>query len=195
MFSSTKKELEGMFVDLSTVKFTSDTLEFNDYPFEPSIAFRKKKFTPSEIESVDFSSHPPAVKIGNELLFVSSSLKGDLMTFVKQNNIKIIERPDIWSWILEPFLDTIFSDENNQFLSLKLSQHGFSEAFIFSLREEIEIQMLRYNFDTMLWEWIHLGLKDVLCAMRVKYDKTKFKEFYSKAMEIALTKPIENKID
>ena len=44
--------------------------------------------------------------------------------------------------------------------------------------------MLKYNFDTMLWEWISLGLPDVLQAMRVKYSDEEFEEFYKRAMTI-----------
>jgi hypothetical protein len=38
----------------------------------------------------------------------------------------------------------------------------------------------------MLWEWGALGLSDVLRAMRTKYDKEQYREFYKKSMEIAL---------
>lgn len=38
----------------------------------------------------------------------------------------------------------------------------------------------------MLWDWNGLGLPDVLGAMRVKYTKEEFAEFYKRAMEIQL---------
>jgi len=46
--------------------------------------------------------------------------------------------------------------------------------------------MLKYNFDTMLWEWCFLGTLDVLSAMRTKYKKEQYKEFYERVMKIAL---------
>ncbi|WP_417602277.1 hypothetical protein [Owenweeksia hongkongensis] len=46
--------------------------------------------------------------------------------------------------------------------------------------------MLKYNFDTMLWEWGGLDLSDVLAAMRVKYNDEDFGNFYKQAMEIQL---------
>jgi len=46
--------------------------------------------------------------------------------------------------------------------------------------------MIKYNFDTMLWEWVDLDLFDVLRAMRVKYDAAEFNKFYWEAMRIAL---------
>ena len=39
----------------------------------------------------------------------------------------------------------------------------------------------------MLWEWGGLGAEDVLKAMRTKYDKEDFKEFYDKVMKLALS--------
>ena len=38
----------------------------------------------------------------------------------------------------------------------------------------------------MLWDWGVLGLSDVLGAMRVKYNKEEFVDFYNRAMEIQL---------
>ncbi len=57
-------------------------------------------------------------------------------------------------------------------------------AQVAAIRKEVSQQMYRYNFDTMLWEWISLGLLDVLQAMRVAYSDRAFEEFYNKAMAI-----------
>ena len=46
--------------------------------------------------------------------------------------------------------------------------------------------MYKYNFDTMLWEWVGFSAFDVLRAMRTKYDKDEFREFYKRVMGIAL---------
>lgn len=52
--------------------------------------------------------------------------------------------------------------------------------------------MLKYNFDTMLWEWGGFDASDVLRAMRTKYRKEEFEDFYRRVMEIALlTKKLE----
>jgi hypothetical protein len=55
-----------------------------------------------------------------------------------------------------------------------------------SLRAEVENQMLKYNFDTMLWEWGGFGASDVLRAMRTKYNKNEFSDFYERVMKTAL---------
>lgn len=65
-----------------------------------------------------------------------------------------------------------------------LSENGISNEEVKNIRNEVKNQMIKYNFDTMLWEWGGLGLEDVLAAMRAKYNDKKFSEFYKRAMEI-----------
>jgi len=82
-------------------------------------------------------------------------------------------------------LDTEYSVETNERLNLLLAKFGLAIDMVASIRQEVKIQMLKYNFDTMIWEWIHLGALNVLCAMRSKYDVKQFADFYSRVMEIA----------
>ena len=65
-----------------------------------------------------------------------------------------------------------------------MNKGGISNDEINSIRNEVKDQMMKYNFDTMLWEWGGLGLEDVLAAMRAKYNKVKFDDFFKRAMEI-----------
>lgn len=187
MFSTSKDEVKELLVDLGEVTIGQDILTFTDYPFRPSIAFKQATFKPSDIDNIDPTGYPPTIKVGNELLFVSAKQKDELKKFVADNNIKTVDRLDIWSWILEPFLDTEFTAETDQRLTTLLEDYGLTADKVKSLRAEVETQMLKYNFDTMLWEWGGLGVSDVLRAMRTKYNKEQYREFYKRAMEIALT--------
>jgi hypothetical protein len=187
MFSTSKDEVKELLVDLGEVTIGQDTITFTDYPFKPSIAFKQATFKPSDIDNIDPTGYPPTIKVGNELLFVSAKQKDELIKFVADNNIKTVDRLDIWSWILEPFLDTEFTAETDQRLTTLLEDYGLTADIVKSIRAEVETQMLKYNFDTMLWEWGGLGVSDVLRAMRTKYNKEQYREFYKRAMEIALT--------
>jgi hypothetical protein len=187
MFSTSKDEVKELLVDLGEVTIGQDILTFTDYPFRPSIAFKQATFKPSDIDNIDPTGYPPTIKVGNELLFVRAKQKDELKKFVADNNIKTVDRLDIWSWILEPFLDTEFTAETDQRLTTLLEDYGLTADKVKSLRAEVETQMLKYNFDTMLWEWCGLGVSDVLRAMRTKYNKEQYREFYKRAMEIALT--------
>ena len=101
-------------------------------------------------------------------------------------SIKTTKRPNIWGWILEPFLDTEFTAETDQRLTRLLESYGMTVENVQYLRAEVATQMVKYNFDTMLWEWVSFNASDVLRAMRVKYNKKEFRDFYKRVMEIAL---------
>jgi len=186
MFSTSKSEVKELLVSTGQLTIGEDFLKIEDYPFEPSVAYRQTIFKADQIDDLDFKSYPPTFRIGNELIFLTSEKKAELEEFAKKNNIKTVERPMIWSWILEPFLDTDFTTETDQRLTKLLENYGLTTDQVKSLRAEVESQILKYNFDTMLWEWGGLDASDVLKAMRTKYDKDEYQDFYKRAMKIAL---------
>jgi hypothetical protein len=186
MFSTSKSEVKELLVSSGQLIIGGDFLKIENYPFEPSIAYRQNTFNTNQIDDIDFKSYPPTFRVGNELIFLTSEKKVELEEFAKRNNIKTVERPMIWSWILEPFLDTEYTTETDERLTKRLEKFGLETDQVKSLRGEVETQMLKYNFDTMLWEWGGFGALDVLKAMRTKYEKDMFKDFYKRVMEIAL---------
>lgn len=186
MFSTSKSEMEALLVSIGELTIEDDFLKIEHYPFEPSIAYKQEIFQANQIDDLDFKSYPPTFRVGNELIYLSSEKKIELEAFAKRNNIVTVERPMIWGWILEPFLDTEFTTEMDQRLTILLESYGLSIDQVKSLRAEVEIQMLKYNFDTMLWEWGGFDASDVLKAMLTKYNKDEFKDFYRRVMEIAL---------
>ena len=186
MFSTSKSEVKELLVSNGQLTIGDDYLKIVNYPFEPSVAYRQKIFKTNQIDDIDFKSYPPTFRIGNELIFLPSEKKVELEDFAKKNNIKTVERPMIWNWILEPFLDTELTTDTDQRLTKLLENYSLTTDQVKSLREEVEIQMLKYNFDTMLWEWEGLDASDVLLAMRTKYKKSEYVDFYSRVMKIAL---------
>jgi len=186
MFNTSKEEIKELLVSLGHLTIYEDFLEIKNYPFEPSIAFSKVTFRPDEIDEIDIESHPPTIRIKDELIFLTAEKLSDLERFSTKNSIKTIHRPNIWSWVLEPFLDTEYTSETDQRIFKLLNNYGLTAESVKSLRNEVEVQMLKYNFDTLLWEWCILGALDVLRAMRTRYKKEQFKEFYERVMKIAL---------
>jgi hypothetical protein len=186
MFSTSKSEVKELLVSIGELTIGDDFLKIENYPFEPSIAFKQTLFNTNQIDDIDHKSYPPTFRCGNELIFLTAEKNVEIEKFAKKNNIKIVERPMIWEWILEPFLDTEFSIETDQRMTKLLEIYGLNTDQVKSLRAEVETQMLKYNFDTMLWEWCGLGASDVLRAMRTKYKKAEFEDFYRRVMEIAL---------
>ncbi len=186
MFNTSKSEVKELLVSIGQLTIGDNYLKIEQYPFEPSIAYRQNIFKSNQIDDIDFKSYPPTFRVGNELIYLSSEKKVELEEFAKKNNINTIERPIIWSWILEPFLDTEFTTETDQRLTKLLNNYDLTIDQVKSLRTEVKTQMFKYNFDTMLWEWGGFDASDVLRAMRTKYNKNEFKDFYSRVMEIAL---------
>lgn len=178
--------MNELLVSTGQLTIGDDFLKIENYPFKPSIAYRQTIFKTNQIDDIDFQSYPPTFKVGNELIFLTSEKKVELEEFAKKNNIKTVERPMIWGWILEPFLDTEFTTETDERLTKLLINYGLKADQIKSLRSEVETQMLKYNFDTMLWEWGGFDASDVLRAMRTKYKKAEFEDFYKRVMNIAL---------
>lgn len=154
------------------------------YPFEPSIAYSKTLISASDIEGMSVDFGVCKVYIESDIIFVSSEHKERLKQFSESNNIRLMPQSWNWDWILEPYLDTKFTKENEERCLARLIENGFSLTEIDDIRNEVKDQMYIYNFDTMLWDWCSLGLSDVLSAMRAKYSQDEFKEFYKRALEI-----------
>ncbi|WP_240485472.1 hypothetical protein [Myroides marinus] len=186
MFSTSKEELEQLLVPLGTCFIGEDFIQVKNYPFEPSIAYNQTLIKKEDIVDFDYDAQPMTIRIKNELIFISVEHKEALIHFADKNKIKIVQRPAIWDLILEPFLDTEFTEESNKRVTRLLVKYGLTLEQINQLRDEVEIQMLKYNFDTTLWEWCSLNASDVLKAMRPKYNQINFRIFYKKVMEIAL---------
>lgn len=164
----------------------ADTIEIKNYPFKPSIVYPNRIIHANEIDSISWDSYPPLIRLNDECIFISREYSDELKQFSIQNNIRTFKASSNWQWILEPYLDTEYTEDTNTRLIKLLSENGIRNEEVMNLRKEVKEQMLKYNFDTMLWEWVSLGLADVLAAMRVKYSKEQFEEFYARAMEIQL---------
>lgn len=185
-FGSTEKELKQFFVHLGQVIFDADSLTFKNYPFDNSVVSVNSRITSKDILNVCIKSAPPTIRVDNELLFISAEHKNDLEVFANRNKIELSDRVELWDWILEPFLDTEFTDEQKERLYGLLEKYQLSRQTVDQLRETVKEQMMKYNFDTMLWEWGMFGALDVLQAMRPKLNPTDFDSFYKQVMEIAL---------
>lgn len=175
-----------MFCGIGTSIFLDDAIIINNYPFEPSIFFTKSKIDLNDSFEICYETFPPFIKIANEIVFITSEKKDELKSFALRNKIPIFKSPANWDYILEPYLDTEFSEEQIENSNEYLNKNGIGTSELKTIRNEVGKQMMRYNFDTMLWEWVNLGLSDVLSAMRKKYNKQQFEIFYFKAMEIEM---------
>jgi len=135
----------------------------------------------------------PAICINNEFIFPSNDDNGALLSFCDKNAVPVIDRVDVWSYILECFLDTELTEKSKHYSYMMLNSCGISEQDCYSLRKEVAERMIAYNFTSYLWEWCYLGLFDLLCASAGilsgeahRLSDSDFERFYFKTMDIAL---------
>jgi hypothetical protein len=185
-FSSSEYEIKNLICGIGESEILNSKIKISKYPFEPSFVFPEKEIDAAEIKSISWNSYPPLIRIDNEVIFISREYSDDLKQFAHRNKIETFESTMNWDWLLEPYVDTEYTDEIDLRLTDLLSKNGIYKEEIDIIRDEVKEQMFKYNFDTMLWEWGGLGLSDVLAAMRVKYNKEQFANFYDRAMEIQL---------
>ncbi len=185
-FGSSEFEMKNLICGIGESEILDSEIKISKYPFEPSSIFPEKVINANEISAISWNSYPPLVRINNEVIFISREYSDQLKKFADRNKVETFEATRNWDWLLEPYVDTEYTDETDQRLRGLLEKNGILNEEIDTIRDEVKEQMFKYNFDTMLWDWGGLGLSDVLSAMRVKYNKEQFVDFYNRAMEIQL---------
>lgn len=183
-FNSSDYEMRNFFCGIGESEIKANEIIITKYPFKPSIAYPSKTIGADEIHFIHAKHGLCRLYVQNDIIFISQELKDELIEFANTNRIELIEHSWNWDWILEPYVDTEFTDETEKRISKCLSEVGIDELETQKLRNEVSTQMYKYNFDTLLWDWCSLGLHDVLSAMRVKYDEKEFADFYKRAIEI-----------
>lgn len=166
---------------LIITEFKNRTIVFpNGYYFKCSNVTTGNEIDAQRITEVNINTSPPSFVLDNkEIIFVKYEYKTQLESFAKSNNVPIVQRPEIWEMLCEPYLDTTF-DENHQRETIKsLIENGLTEEEITTIRKRIKNRMLFVN--TFVLEWVHLGQFDYL-----NWTTFLFKSKYWWTMEIAL---------
>jgi hypothetical protein len=176
-----------------TVSFERDSIRFLSYPYPPSSVYPSGKSPYFEIREFDSGATPPEVRTARgEILFIPAAMKEELRSAASGRGVPQVSRIDVWGLLLEPFLDTEFSPEHTKRTFGALEESGISRDESEEIRAFVAAAMMAYNFDSMLWDWCHLGLSDVLNALlgvlsgrRHKLAPKGYEEFYWRAMELA----------
>ncbi|SFR75625.1 hypothetical protein [Maribacter stanieri] len=176
--------LKRLLCGIGKSEVRENEIEITDYPFEPSIVYPTGIILASDIDAMSIEFGVCKIYVKNDIVFITSEKKEVLKQFSEVHNIEIIPHSWNWDWLLEPYLDTEFTKENEERCLVQLINNDFTKEEVNAIRKEIEKQMYAYNFDTMLWDWCSLSLSEVLSAMRAKYNKEDFRKFYKRALEI-----------
>lgn len=102
---------------------------------------------------------PPTVRVGVKLPMVSAVHRDKLAECAARHRIPVAARHDlVWGDILEPFLDTEFTDADQQRTMSRLEAAGIGPGQVAGLRDRFGPAMWLYNLAIPRWEWGHLGL-------------------------------------
>ena len=171
------------------VEFLESGVVFRDYPFPTASIYPSGVVAYEAIREVLPDMAPPEIRTHRgEVLFVTAMQKEQLRAAAEQHGLRIAARVDVWDLLLEPFLDTEFSEQDQARTLAILEENGISRERCEALRSQVGAAMYRYNFSTMLWEWVHLGLYDLLLAIQDDLSWTLsggMEAFYWEAMSIA----------
>ena len=166
------------------VEFTADAILLGDYPFLKQN--RRRLLTAKSISEVLLDWAPPAVRtLDGEFIFISATQKDHLSKFAHRFNLPLTDRIDVWSLLLEPFLDTEFDEAHKKATLKLLADNGVPADEVEKIRALVNHRMFNLTFQT--WEWVHYGLYDVLETMQPHTWTTgwTFDRFYAYAMELA----------
>ena len=168
------------------VRLGEDTppgVRLRDYPFAPSRVYPEAFVAAGDIGSVCF--HGPAyLEVDGDFVVVGREHEPRLRALMSAHGIPERRSGLVWEFLLEPYLDTEGSPEQDARLLECLATRGVSPEEVAAVRGEVGDVMYAYNFNTRLWEWAGFGLHDVLCAMRAFYPPRAFRDFYWRAMEL-----------
>ncbi|MEU5064884.1 hypothetical protein AB0G95_12735 [Streptomyces virginiae] len=115
------------------------------------------------VREADPDAAPPEIRtLAGEIVFVSSVHQAGLRRFCEVNGIPLRVRPDVWGDLLEPFLDTSFTHRERMANLERLAAVGLDAGETARIRERVGPLMAAYN--SVHWDWNHLGLADLLEA-------------------------------
>jgi hypothetical protein len=173
--------------------FDSTGINITQYPFPPASIYPHGRIECSDIRDVDPDAGPLEIRTRRgETLFVSAEQSDAFHDWITKSHFPIVRRVDAWHLILEPFLDTEFTSEQQKQTLVALRDIGIPRTDVMRIRGSVESAMLAYN--VLLWDWVHLGLFDVLTATRQglswisishRLFRNRYSAFYWSAMELA----------
>lgn len=178
----------------NSMKIEKDGIYFEQYDFPGVTVYPKGFIKYEEISEFIENIMPPIIRTRyDDIIFVSSTIKEELKESLIKNGVKVVKRNDLWSLILEEFLDTEFTEKDRELCYKILEENEVERIECDSIRKNIKDMMLSYNFESGLWDWTYLGLYDLLSAAngilvnkKYKLKDKEFISFYKEAVKLAL---------
>jgi hypothetical protein len=163
-------------------EFLDKSLVLRGYPFGTNV----RRIDSSDVRELCVGWAPPTLLLSSgEFVFVSAEFATGLSKWVLAQNVPFVSRFDVWSHILDPFLDTKLSPEEQKRTMALLGENGVAPEEVKRMRELVGLRMWMLTFAT--WEWMHYGLFDVFKVMKpfCILSGWTFTAFQKHAMELA----------
>ncbi len=177
--------------------FNHKSIELPDYPIRVAGIAETEKIEAMKIREVRLDRDPLEIMLsGGEVIFLDRKDLIHLETFSQINFLRIIHRPDVWSMLLEPFLDAHHPPEVEARTLLNLKRAGFPENEVEKIRKKVGRAVGKYNSEK--WESAHLSHYDLLLAYGLNRKLLSLpifgnkKEIYNFSNEISNKSPAAN---
>lgn len=173
---------------MEEIDFHRDRLRFREYPYHPASIFPTGELDPSEVVEVVSNWAPPVVRTRDrEFLIISGLYRDELLAFARSHDLPVCSRIDVWDLLLQPFIAHGFSEEEVEDAFGSLEKFGLPRKRVRTLRKRVAPWMQAYN--SVHADSCHLGLGDVLDAMKSANTPRHFARFYAEAMDLAALGP------
>lgn len=171
--------------NLKGINIAGSSITFKKrYRFRHSSVRRQPCIVASRISEVNLNTWPLMIVVDDkEVLFIHAYWKENLKIFAERNRIPLSSRVDIWALILEPFLDTEFTEEETETTLALLETNGVPRAETVDIRHSIKWRMITFAY--LSWEWQYIGHFDYLSFTSISASD------YWWSMEIALRNRIQ----
>ena len=140
-FSSSEYDMKDLICGIGQSEILDSKIKISKYPFEPSSVFPGKEIYAHDIKSISWDSYPPLVRIDDEVIFISREHSDKLKQLAIRNKIETFEATRNWDWLLEPYVDTEYTDKTDQRLTDLLKKNGILKEEIDKIRREVKEQM------------------------------------------------------
>ena len=140
-------------------RFEQDSLVYDRYPIAGASVHPSGRVAPGAIAEVD-PDNRRLLTVAGEFLYFPYALIEPARAFAERHGLPLVHRAEPWSLILQPFLDTEHSAEQEASALAQLAAWGLEPAEVARLRETVEAPMMA--FTALTWEWAFYGLEDYL---------------------------------
>nr|BFE57914.1 hypothetical protein GCM10020063_024400 [Dactylosporangium thailandense] len=142
----------------------------------------------SAVDNAEPYAKPPELRLTDgRTIFIHHEHRAALAAGLATAGVTVMHRPDIWSYLLEPFLDNEYDEVTRTGCEERLRSYGLTNQDIRAIRHRVRLRMTAMTF--LSWEWAGYGHVDVLEATAWLMPASRYVSFRKWADTIAAAVP------